>query len=126
MLLIGADCELALACGAAGVHLPERRLGEAPRLRARWPAVRLTAAAHGAAALRRAWRAGVDAALLSAPFPSLSPSVRAPLGTTRMAALVREARLPVYALGGVDGRTIRRLCGTGVAGVAVVGAASRP
>jgi len=123
VLLIGADARLAQACGADGLHLPERRVHEARRLRARFPLWRITAAAHGGAALRRARAAAVDAALLSPVFPSRSPSAGAPLGPLRAAALVRLAGLPVYALGGVDLRTVSRLAGTGFAGVAAVGMA---
>jgi thiamine-phosphate pyrophosphorylase len=93
----------------------------APRLRARRPAWLLTGAAHGPAGLARAWAAGLDAALLSTAFPSRSPSAGPPLGPVRLAGLVRHARLPVYALGGVNASTIRRLRGTGVGGVAGVG-----
>lgn len=124
VLLIGADEALAAACGAHGVHLPERSLARAPRLRARWPHALITGAAHGGMALQRARAFGLDAALVSTVFPSRSPSAGAPLGPLRLARGVREAdRLPVYALGGVNGRTLPHLIGTGVAGVAVVGAA---
>jgi thiamine-phosphate pyrophosphorylase len=126
VLLIGADAELAKACGAAGVHLPERLAFTAPRLRARWPEAILTAAAHGAHALHRAEAAGVDAALLSAVFPSRSPSAGAPLGPVRTTALARGVGLPVLALGGVSARTALRLAGTGVWGIAAVGAALPP
>ena len=123
VLLVGGDAALAAACGARGVHLPERWAHRAPRLRARRPAWLLTGAAHGAAGLARAGAAGLDAALLSTAFPSRSPSAGPPLGPVRLAGLMRHARLPVYALGGVNASTIRRLCGTGVEGVAAVEAA---
>ena len=123
VLLIGADMALAGACGAHGVHLPERALGQAHSLRAHWPGVLITGAAHGPAALARAADAGLDAALLSTVFPSRSPSAGPAMGAIRLARLVRSARLPVYALGGVDARTAPRLRGSGVAGVAAVGAA---
>ncbi len=126
VLLVGADPALAWACGADGVHLPERLVASAPRLRARWPGVLISGAAHSATALRRAAAAGLDAALLSAVFPSRSPSAGPPIGPVRLAALVRRASLPVYALGGVDARTLPRLRETGVVGVAVVGAAGDP
>ena len=123
VLLVGADAELAAACGAGGVHLPERLLAAAPRLRARHPLWLLTGAAHGARGLARARAARLDAALLSAVFPSRSPSAGAPLGPLRFARLTREARLPVYALGGVTAASAPRLRGTGAAGAAAVGAA---
>ncbi len=53
-------------------------------------------------------------------FPSRSPSAGRPLGPIRLARLVRQAASPVYALGGVDADTVRRLGDTGVVGVAAV------
>ena len=123
VMLVGADAGLARDCGADGVHLPERLVGSAPRLRARWPGVLISGAAHSAVALHRASAAGLDGALLSAVFASRSASASAPIGPVRLAGLVRGAGLPVYALGGVNASTLPRLKGTGVAGVAVVDAA---
>ena len=121
-LLVGADAHLALACGADGVHLPERQMDEVQPLRARWPKALITCAAHSRRALHHAATTGADAALLSSVFPSLSPSAGRPMGPVRMAQLVRGLKLSVYALGGVDSRTARQLFGTGVAGVAAIGA----
>jgi thiamine-phosphate pyrophosphorylase len=120
--LVGADIALAIAVHADGVHLPERlshRAGVNRRLRQRFL---LTAAAHSLPAVRQVGRAGVDALVLSPVFPSLSPSAGRPLGARRFAALVRAAAAPCYALGGVNGRTVRALWGTGAIGVAAVGA----
>jgi thiamine-phosphate pyrophosphorylase len=115
LLLIGADAALAARAGADGVHLPERLASRAPRLRRQGWIV--TAAAHSAKALRAR---GVDAFLLSPAFESRSPSAGKPLGPLRVARLVRLARAPVYALGGVNARTVRRLKGSGVVGIAAV------
>src|SRR5579859_3871743 len=119
---VGADVVLAIAARADGVHLPERlagRPGDNQRLRRRFI---VTAAAHGLPAARLARRAGVDAIVLSPVFPSASPSAGRPLGVRRLAALVRAAGAPCYALGGVNGRTARALWGSGAVGVAAVGA----
>ena len=122
VLLVGRDAALAARVGAAGVHLPEREAGAARRLRARHPRWILTCAAHTPAALAQAARYGVDAAFASAVFASRSPSAGAALGPIRFAGWVRQARLPVYALGGVDGVTAARLIETGAAGLAAVDA----
>jgi thiamine-phosphate pyrophosphorylase len=124
LFLVGADEGLAAASGAHGLHLPERMLGRAPRLRARRPGWVITAAAHSPLALACAARAGCDAALLSAVFPSASPSAGAPLGPVRFAAMSRAARLPVYALGGVASGTAKRLLGSRAVGVAGIGGLS--
>lgn len=118
ILLVGADEALARRIGAAGVHLPERDLHRARALKR--TGLIVTGAAHSARALARAGRAGVDAALLSTVFPSNSPSAGRPLGPVRFAALVRRARTPVYALGGVTAKTAKRLKGSGAAGLAAV------
>ncbi len=126
VLLIGADEGLAARCGAHGVHLPQRSVGQAPRLRGRHPRWLITGAAHGAPALAAARRAGLDAALLSPVFHSRSASTAGrKLGPVRFAAMSRAAGLPVYALGGVDARTGRRLADSGAAGLAAVEALVR-
>lgn len=122
ILLIGADERLAMQAGAGGVHLPERLASTARRLGARHPAWLVTAAAHSPAAIHRAARAGADAVLLSTVFESRSPSAGKPLGPVRLAALVRGAPLPVYALGGVDMKNARRLIASGAVGIAAVDA----
>ena len=120
ILLIGADERLAAKVGAQGMHLPERDLGRAPAIRARHSAWMITGAAHSSSALRVAKGVGLDAALLSTAFASRSPTAGRPLGAVRMAIAVRGARLPVIALGGANGRSAKRLIGTGVWGFAAV------
>ncbi|CAN7173667.1 thiamine phosphate synthase [Phenylobacterium sp. LjRoot219] len=119
-LLIGADAALAARIGADGVHLPERAAGRARALKAARPAWLVTAAAHSPTAARAARAAGADAAVVSAVFPSRSPSAGAPLGPLRLAQLVRAAGLPVYALGGVNDATAGRLRDLPLAGLAAV------
>ncbi len=120
LFLVGADAELALACGADGVHLPERALAQGPALRRAHPGWRLTGAAHGAEALAAAAHARLDAALVSPVFASRSPSAGTALGVEGFATLARGAALPVYALGGVTAATALRLIDTGAAGLAAV------
>ncbi|CAN5899026.1 thiamine phosphate synthase [soil metagenome] len=115
-LLIGADEALAARVDADGVHLPERLASRAARIRAKHPDWLITAAAHSP----RAARAQVDAVVMSAIFPSSSPSAGSPLGPMRLARIVRLARSPVYALGGVGQTTAARLLATGVVGIAGV------
>ena len=120
ILLAGADGALAAAIGADGVHLPERVAHRAAGLRRARPGWLVTCAAHSAPAIATARRAGADAVVVSPVFPSASPSAGRPLGPLRFATLVRGARLPVYALGGVNDGTAMRLARSGVAGLAAV------
>ena len=121
VLLIGADERLAARVGADGVHLPERNFRQAARLRRRRPQWLITAAAHSPAAVARAAVAGVDAVLLSAIFPSHSPSAGRPMGVLRLAQICRQTDVAIIALGGVNDLTAPRLVGAGVWGVAAVG-----
>ena len=119
-LLIAGDLSLALRCGA-GLHLPEAMAREPAakiRLWHRQTGRLLTVAAHGRAALVRA--RGADAALLSPVFTTASHPDARSLGPLAFRRLVRNARLPVYALGGINARTIRHLKGSGAAGAAAL------
>lgn len=116
-LLIGQDVALALTIGADGVHLPERLAHRAAELKRGNPRWIVTSAAHSLTAAR-ASRA--DAVVLSVAFPSRSPSAGAALGPIRLAARVRAAGKPAYALGGVNKKTARRLLDAGLVGLAAV------
>ena len=120
VFLFGADPALAAAVGADGVHLPERDAARAADLRRRRPRWLVTAAAHSPAAIVAAHRAGADAVFVSPVFASASASAGRPLGVLRFAAMARGAGAPVYALGGVNARTARRLSRSGAAGLAAV------
>ena len=117
ILLIGADAGLAARVGADGVHLPERAAHRIRTARRR-PDWLITVAAHGAVAIRRGQ--GADAIVLSAVFPSRSPSAGRPLGPVRFALLARPSATPIIALGGVNMKNAPRLISAGAAGLAAI------
>jgi len=119
-LLIAADAELALECGAAGVHWPEARLSHAATWQRRCRGFIMTASAHSPSALRRAGLAGMDAAFLSPVRPTLSPGAKTPLGLHRAGLMAQRAGLPVYALGGMRARDVAHAKKLGLAGIATV------
>ncbi len=124
VLLVAGDDRLAQAVRADGIHLAEWRLGRGAWARgpARARHGLVTASCHGRAALARAARAGVDAVLLAPVFPTAShPGVRA-MGHRRFARLAKSSPVAVYALGGIDARTVAALRGSGAAGIAGIGA----
>ena len=127
-LLVAGDLDLALRLGA-GIHLPEAMVPcPPPRLRLwrrRGNRPFLTAAAHGRAGLAAARRLGADAALLAPVFATASHPGQRPLGVLAFRGLVRFAGLPVYALGGVTGRSVNHLRGSRAAGLAAVEAFRR-
>ena len=119
-LLIGLDADLAEQVGADGLHLPERARGLAAEIRARHPQWTITAAAHADTA-EDAETGGLDALVMSPVFATLSPSPLRPLlGVEGLARTVRQSKIPVYGLGGIDAATVGRLAGTGACGIAGV------
>lgn len=116
-LLIGQDVALAARIGADGVHLPQRLAHRAQALKRAHPRWIVTSAAHSLVAARRR---GADAVVISTAFPSKSASAGPALGPIRLAALVRAAGRPAYALGGVTKKTARRLLDAGLVGLAAV------
>lgn len=99
VLLVSADPALAARIGAHGVHWPEIRL-RGVRLRSR--AMIETASGHSRVAIARAAKFGVDAVIVSAVFPSRSPSAGKAMGPLRFRLLARMTPPPVYALGGIS------------------------
>lgn len=67
-------------------------------------------------------RAGVDAIFVSPVFATRSHPGAAPLGRVRFGLLIRGARLPVIALGGMTERRARTLTPFGIAGWAAIDA----
>lgn len=122
-LLIADDPELASA--ADGVHFPEARAGAISYWRARRPDWLLTASAHSLHAAIRAASFGADAIFLSPVFATKSHPGRGALGAIRLRLIARMLSVPVYALGGIDARTIRHLADADVAGIAAIGALTR-
>jgi thiamine-phosphate pyrophosphorylase len=128
LLLIGLDADLAEAVGADGVHLPERALDQAPDLVRARPGWRITGTVHAREGLARA--RGLDAVVASPVFPAGGASSVIPaLGIEAFRALAAASPCPVYALGGIDARSVSDLIGSGgcgLAGVSAVQAAFGP
>ena len=121
-LLIAGDDRLAEAVRADGIHYSEA-VARRRRIQPTGGCL-TTVACHDGAALRRAATRGADACLLSPVFNTESHPGARPLGPWRFATLVRSVTVPVYALGGVNHRTARRLVGSGACGIAAIGALS--
>ncbi|MEM8919793.1 MAG: thiamine phosphate synthase [Pseudomonadota bacterium] len=103
ILLIASDPALAIDVGADGVHWPEANR-PARAVRAKATDI-ITVSAHSRRALSDALSFGADAAFLSTAFPSRSTSAKTPLRARKLRSLAMHARLPCYALGGVNSET---------------------
>jgi thiamine-phosphate pyrophosphorylase len=120
-LVVAGDPRLAARLGA-GVHLR----------RGRWPGLvrvktgLVTSSAHSGVDLCRARRAGAHLVFLSPAFSTRSHPGAPALGPVRWTALARMAGLPVAALGGIDGVTVRRLPAQFCRAVAAITALAPP
>jgi thiamine-phosphate pyrophosphorylase len=104
-LVVAGDARLAAAL-KAGVHLRGgQRQGPI-----RVPGV-VTSSAHSVPDIRRAQQAGAGLIFLSPAFPSASHAGAPGLGPLRWTAMARRGgpRVAIAALGGINGRSVRRL-----------------
>ncbi len=69
----------------------------------------MLASVHDMREIGQANRVGADAALLSPAFPTNTHPGAPSLGPVKWRMLARHARIPVIALGGMDGQNARRL-----------------
>lgn len=122
LLVVAGDVRLAAAL-KAGTHL---RGGVYPGpVR---PTGLITSSAHSVRDLRRAQRAGASLVFLSPAFPTASHAGAPGLGPARWAAIARRGRegngagSGIAALGGVDGRSVRRLPSTLCRAAGAIGA----
>lgn len=124
LFLVAGDPLLAEAVGADGFHAPQWQLEarDLRSLRISCPHWLITAACHDQGALERAARAGADAGLVSPVFATKSHPGAPVLGIEGLRGMVEATRLPVIALGGIDGGTVDGLKELPIAGIAAIGA----
>ncbi|MFO0581837.1 MAG: thiamine phosphate synthase [Anaeromyxobacter sp.] len=120
LLLVNDRLDVALAAGAAGVHLPSAGVPPAEARRLLGPGALVGVSCHGAADVARARDGGADYATFGPVFDT--PSKRAYGPPVGLAALADAARLglPLVGLGGVDPGSAPRVMAAGARGVAVV------
>ena len=118
LLLINDRVDIAELSEADGVHLPERSISPVDARKLLGPEALIGVSRHDAPGLERAGSASASFATVS-PFGS-APGKGKPLGPERFAEIARSARIPVFALGGIDLDNVKSAIAAGASGIAVI------
>jgi thiamine-phosphate diphosphorylase len=120
-VVVSARIDVALAAGAAGVHLPERDLPPAAARHLLGGAL-LGRSVHSLAGARAAAEEGADYVVYGPVFVTRSHSERTPVGLDALARLAAAVPIPVLAIGGVDRERAAECLTAGAAGYAAISA----
>jgi thiamine-phosphate diphosphorylase len=124
-LVVNDRIDVALACGADGVHLRGDSIPVAAARRLAPPGFLIGRSVHGVDEAARA--AGADYFIAGTVFSSASKSGEAPLlGVDGLRAVVEAVDGPVLAIGGIAGDRINQIAAAGAAGFAAIGLFMEP
>ena len=124
-ILVNDRLDVALATGAAGVHLGETSLPVEAAVKWRRSAGRvgflIGASCHSLQAAQAADGAGADYILFGPVFATPSKAAfGAPQGIERLRAVCRSVRIPVLAIGGITIENAHSCFAAGAAGMAAI------
>ena len=117
-VLVNSRIDIALAAGAAGVHLPAHDVGCQDARRLLGPGRTIGRSVHSAEEAARAL--GADLLVAGPVFPTPSHPGAALLGMEGLAAVAAASPVPVLAIGGVDAERAQACLRAGAAGYAAI------
>ena len=119
-LIINDRLDIAMAVGAAGVHLGQDDLPCAAARKLLGEDYLIGVSAHNPAEAKAALQSGADYLGCGAVFGTATKADVKKLGTEGLAAICREKGLPVVGIGGVTADNYREVRAAGADGAAIV------
>jgi thiamine-phosphate pyrophosphorylase len=119
-VVVSSRVDLALAVGAAGVHLPEGDLPVDAARRLLGPGRLIGRSVHSREGAEAAARSGADYVVFGPVFPTPSHPGRPALGLAALREAAAAVPIPVLAIGGVDGERAEACRAAGAAGFAAI------
>lgn len=121
-LYVNDRADVALAAGAAGVHLAGHSLPVAAARAVLKPPFQIGVSCHSVADAIQAEAEGADYVYLGTIFPSPSKPDASPLGLEELNRARSEIGIPVIAIGGITAEKVGAVLSAGADGVAVISA----
>lgn len=120
--IVNDNVEVAVACGAEGVHVGQEDMAAGDVRRRVGEGMMLGVSVHTVDQAREAVRGGADYLGLGAVFPTSTKADVEQMSNETLRAICDAVDVPVVAIGGINRGNIGSLAGSGVDGVALVSA----
>ena len=121
-LFINDNLEVAVRCGADGIHVGQDDLDAAQVRQQVGDRMMIGVSVHSVEEALEAVRKGADCLGVGAMFPTATKADASPVSLETLGAICAAVEVPVVAIGGIGPDNLHRLAGTGVDGVALVSA----
>ena len=120
--LVNDNVEIAIACGADGIHVGQEDMAAGEVRRRVGDAMLLGVSVHTVEEARQAVQDGADYLGLGAVFPTSTKTDVEQMSNETLRAICDAVDVPIVAIGGINRGNILKLAGSGVDGVALVSA----
>ena len=120
--LVNDNVDIAIACGADGIHVGQEDLAAGEVRRSVGENMILGVSVHTVEEACQAVRDGADYLGLGAVFPTSTKTDVEQMSNETLRAICDAVDVPIVAIGGINRGNILRLAGSGVDGVALVSA----
>ena len=121
-LFINDNVDIAIACGADGVHVGQDDMAAANVRQKVGSGMMIGVSVHNVDEAKKAVRDGADCLGVGAVFTTSTKADASVLPISEVKAICDAVDIPVVAIGGINKGNILQLSGSGVDGIAVVSA----